>query len=166
MRALLIAVTIFAAYILASIFKNKGIPQSISYTYYVWKESRVGWLFTAFMAITGSLLWFAWQPLCTDNDMCLAFLSCAAMWFVGGACAYLQTLTKTVHYTSAAIWAGSAIAWNIVVGNVDALLYGIAAGFVGFAVNAAIAKKAANKIFWAEIACVAAILIGVGKCYL
>ena len=104
---LYIILLILITYIVASIHKYKGIPISLSDTYFLWKK----WFFPFVMWLTGLVLLPYWLDFTTDSNWeFLPFISCIGIICVGAApnirtdkqeyrihmiCAYLAALAAT-----------------------------------------------------------------------
>ncbi|MCQ2975288.1 MAG: hypothetical protein MJ211_10840 [Bacteroidales bacterium] len=146
------AVLLFCSYIFATIYKF-GIPKSISDTYYLWRGEKndvnpgKGLFFTIMMVGCGFLMIFPWLSHSPENIQFLPFISCGGMIFVGCACAFKQTLTNTVHFTSAGIWASSALVWLIMTSSWRIIGVGILLAIIGY-----LADHRNHLTFWLEIA--------------
>lgn len=119
----LISLAIFLSYNIAalSIF---GIPSSLSNTYYLYeaKKKHLGMIFPAMMASMAFTLLPAWLELgevvssWSSYLNPLAFFTCAAILFVGGAPAFRSNkLEGLVHEVSAKVAAAAALVWCLVV---------------------------------------------------
>ena len=153
------AVAIIVSYLAYTIFAFNKVPKSISDTYYQWADRGAKYLFTAVMWLTGLLLLPYWLSVSEPILQCLPFLSVSGMLFVGGACAFQETLTKGVHYTSAAVWASFALLYMVLTQSWAALIAGIV-----FGVAALVLDKNRHKhyTFWLECSCVLAMIICIG----
>lgn len=148
------AVLLFIVYIVTTCMTFDCIPKSISDTYYLWSDGmQFKTMFTMFMWTDAMLLIIPWITMSPDNLRSLVFLSCGAMMFVGAAAKFKEDLTDSVHYTSAGIWAGSALLWTVLMAITVDIVYirAIVAGLVLGAAGYAITKKSFT--FWAECAC-------------
>lgn len=157
MKALFfIPVVLIIAYLATTIAKF-GIPKSISDTHYLWKEKKYcRYLFTFIMWAVGLPIMIYWVEVSKPMLQCLPFLSISGMLFVGGACAFKETLTKEVHYCSAAVWAAFALLYFILTQSWEAILAGAIFGVVGLSLN-----NIKNHIFWAECACIVMMIVGI-----
>lgn len=119
----LISLAIFLSYNIAalSIF---GVPSSLSNTYYLYeaKKKHLGLVFPAMMTSMAFTLLPAWVELgkivssWSSYLNLLAFFTCAAILFVGGAPAFRSNkMEGTVHELSAKIAAACALIWCFVV---------------------------------------------------
>lgn len=91
-----------------------GIPESLSNTYYLWKEKNgKGYLFCLMMYAVVALMMPAWITLSEGSDFqFLAFLAPAAIAFVATAPAFKSDdLENKVHSISAVIAAACSLAW-------------------------------------------------------
>ena len=91
-----------------------GIPESLSNTYYLWKEHNgKGYLFCLMMYAVVALMMPAWISMSEGSDFqFLAFLAPAAITFVGTAPRFKDTeLENKVHSISAVIAAACSLAW-------------------------------------------------------
>lgn len=149
----LAAAALFAAYIAITCRVFRQVPKSISETYYLWSGISRPLMFTSFMWAESLMLVMPWIECSEPETQCLAFLSCAAMGFVGAACQFKQELTSTVHYTSAAVWALSAVAWCLLNDAPAAIAVGAAVGIGGFAITRR------SFTFWAECACAVMMIV-------
>lgn len=115
--SIIIATVIYVAYN-AIALANFGIPQSLSMTYYLWKEKcNKGWLFCLMMYAVVAFMMPAWISMSEGSDFqFLAFLAPAAIAFVGTAPAFLSGgLENSVHMWSAVLAAICSLAWVILV---------------------------------------------------
>ena len=151
-----IAVAEIIAYLALTIFRFKKIPKSISDTYYQWTQVGNRFLFTFVMWTVGLPILIYWLSVSRTNLQWCAFLSISGMLFVGGACAFKETLTKAVHFTSAGIWAFFAVLYFVQVGDWIALTCG---GAVFFLVALILDNR--HFTFWAECACIVAMIGGI-----
>ncbi len=111
--SIIIATTIFVAYNAVSL-ANFGIPESLSNTYYLWKEKNgKGWLFCLMMYLVVALMMPAWISLSEgSNFQFLAFLAPASIAFVGTAPRFKDSqLENKVHTISAIIAAACSLLW-------------------------------------------------------
>ena len=95
-----------------------GEPESLSNTYYLWKERNgKGWLFCLMMYLVVALMMPAWISMSEGSDFqFLAFLAPAAIAFVGTAPAFLGSdLENRVHSVSAVVAAVCSLAWVVLV---------------------------------------------------
>lgn len=111
--SIIVATAIYVAYnaICLVLF---GIPESLSNTYYLYKEKRnKGWLFPLMMYAVVALMMPAWITMSEGSDFqFLAFLAPAAIAFVGTAPAFKSDdLENKVHSISAVIAAACSLAW-------------------------------------------------------
>ena len=150
-------VILILAYLALTCIEFREIPKSISNTHYMWKELGYKNLFTFVMWATGFPILIYWISITDRCYQFLPFVSIAAMCFVGGACAFKETLTDVVHYASAAIWAAAAVLYFILLGEWECLLIGTWIAAMGFAFDGG-----KNFTFWAEMACVLAMILGIG----
>lgn len=149
------AVALIVSYLAATIF-TFGVPKSISDTHYLWKSKGRDYLFTFVMWFTGIPVLIYWISVSPEKFQFIPFLSISGMCFVGAACAFKEHLTAAVHYTSAGVWAFFATLYFILVHDWIA----ISAGVVTFILMALfIGRK--HFTFWAEIACVITMIIGI-----
>lgn len=91
-----------------------SIPESLSNTYYLWKERcNKGWLFPLMMYIVVALMMPAWITLSEGSDFqFLAFLAPASIAFVGTAPRFKDSqLESRVHTVSAIIAAACSLLW-------------------------------------------------------
>jgi hypothetical protein len=91
-----------------------SIPESLSNTYYLWKEKNgKGWLFCLMMYLVVALMMPAWISLSEgSNFQFLAFLAPASIMFVGTAPRFKDgDLENKVHTISAIIAAACSLAW-------------------------------------------------------
>ena len=114
---IIIATFIYVAYnaIAAAIF---GVPESLSNTYYLYKEKyNKGWLFCLMMYLVVALMMPAWITLSEgSNFQFLAFLAPAAIMFVGTAPRFKDfKLENKVHTYSAIIAAVCSLLWVMLV---------------------------------------------------
>ena len=115
--SIIVATCIYVAYnaICLALF---GIPESLSNTYYLWKErSNKGWLFPLMMYAVVALMMPAWITMSEGSDFqFLAFLAPAAIAFVGTAPAFKSDdLENVVHTTAAIVAAICSLAWVAVI---------------------------------------------------
>jgi hypothetical protein len=149
------AVALIVSYLATTIF-TFGVPKSISDTHYLWKSKGWSYLFTFVMWFTGVPVLIYWVYVSPEKLQFIPFLSISGMCFVGAACAFKEHLTAAVHYTSAGVWASFAVLYFILVHDWIA----ISAGVVTFILMALfIGRK--HFTFWAEIACVITMIIGI-----
>ena len=152
-----VAVILIMTYLIYTIYRFKTIPISISNTYYMWKKLNMEWLFTFTMWLTAISIVAYWVSASTCyNCQFLAFTSIAGMVFVGGAAMFKEELTETVHYVSAGLWAASALIFFLVNKMYYPVIIGALMGLFGFVCN-----KFKNYTFWAEMACVFMMIIGI-----
>lgn len=151
------SVILILGYLLTTCSVFDQVPKSISNTHYMWKEKGFDYLFTFVMWATGIPILIYWLGITPKCYQFLPFLSIAAMCFVGAACAFKETLTSTVHYTSAGIWASAAVLYFILMGEWGGLIAGALLALLGL-----ISDRFRHFTFWAEIACVIAMIIGIG----
>lgn len=133
-----------------------GIPKSISDTHYLWKSKGRDYLFTFVMWGVGIPILIYWISVSPENLQFIPFLSISGMCFVGAACAFKETLTSTVHYASAGVWAFFAVLYFVLVHDWVALTVGVAS-FVLLALF--IGRK--HFTFWAEVACILTMIVGI-----
>lgn len=115
--SIIVATCIYVAYNAISL-ALLGIPESLSNTYYLYKEKyNKGWLFPLMMYIVVALMMPAWITLSEDSDFqFLAFLAPAAIAFVGTAPAFKSNdLENVVHTTAAIVAAICSLAWVAVI---------------------------------------------------
>lgn len=115
--SIIVATCIYVAYnaICSALF---GIPESLSNTYYLYKEKRnKGWLFPLMMYAVVALMMPAWITLSEGSDFqFLAFLAPVAIAFVGTAPAFKSNdLENVVHTTAAIVAAICSLAWVAVI---------------------------------------------------
>lgn len=111
--SIIIATVIFVAYDAVAIVLF-GIPESLSNTYYLWKErNEKGWLFCLMMYAVVALMMPAWISLSEgSNFQFLAFLAPASIAFVGTAPRFKDSqLESRVHTVSAIIAAVCSLLW-------------------------------------------------------
>ena len=95
-----------------------GVPESLSNTYYLWKEKNgKGWLFPLMMYAVVALMMPAWITMSEgSNFQFLAFLAPASLMFVATAPHYLASpLENKVHTIAAYIAAACSLLWVVLV---------------------------------------------------
>lgn len=115
--SIIVATIIYVAYNAISLALF-GIPESLSNTYYLYKEkSNKGWLFSLMMYTVVALMMPAWITLSEGSDFQFhAFLAPAAIAFVGTAPAFKSDdLENVVHTTAAIVAAICSLAWVVVI---------------------------------------------------
>lgn len=115
--SIIVATCIYVAYNAISLALF-GIPESLSNTYYLYKEkSNKGWLFPLMMYAVVALMMPAWITLSEGSDFqFLAFLAPSAIAFVGTAPAFKSDdLENVVHSTAAIVAAICSLAWVAVI---------------------------------------------------
>lgn len=152
-----IPVALIIGYIVTTCLVFDQVPKSISNTHYMWKEKGLKYLFTFVMWATGLPIMIYWINISPQCYQFLPFVSIAAMCFVGAACAFKETLTSTVHYASAGVWASAAVLYFVLIGEWGSLIAGALFALLGL-----ISDRFRHFTFWAEIACVLAMIIGIG----
>ena len=152
-----IPVGLILTYLVVTCLVFKTIPISISNTYYMWSEKGVRMLFTFVMWAVGVPILIYWIQISPQVYQFLPFLSISGMLFVGAACAFKETLTKEVHFTSAGVWASTALLYFILRGSYESIVVGATIGILGLILN-----KFTNFTFWAEVACVVMMIFGIG----
>ncbi len=115
--SIIVATCIYVAYN-AICLAYFGVPESLSNTYYLWKEKNgKGWLFPLMMYIVVALMMPAWISMSEgSNFQFLAFLAPSAIAFVATAPAFKSDdLENVVHTTAAIVAAICSLAWVAVI---------------------------------------------------
>lgn len=142
----LISLALLSAYVVYAVSVIKGVPWSVSDTYYqLAKRNRPKWLFQLAMIVPAMLLLPTWLEHSPEEYQFLAFLSCAGLMFVGAAPCFKLELEGKVHYVATAVCGTSAVTWVCLMGMwyVPAVL---------FAVAVCLMAKYRRWMFWLEIA--------------
>ena len=111
--SIIVATAIYVAYNAFSL-AIFGVPESLSNTYYLYKEKwNKGWLFCLMMYLVVALMMPAWITLSEgSNFQFLAFLAPASIAFVGTAPRFKDgDLENKVHTVSAIIAAACSLLW-------------------------------------------------------
>lgn len=109
------------AYIVYSMTVAKGVPESLSATYYI--LGNRGWIFQAVMIGVGTMLLPVWLELSEIHRQWAVFLACGGLAFVGSAPAFRLELQGVVHYSSAVVCCISAVVWQMASGLWDVTMY-------------------------------------------
>lgn len=103
------------AYLCISIWVSRGIPVSISSTYYL--LGNKGWLFQLFLSITACSLYATWINVVYDDLQFIPFISCAMLLFVALAPRTKYQLEGKVHNVCAIVCAVLAVIWQLIEGD-------------------------------------------------
>ena len=115
--SIIVATCIYVAYNVVSLALF-GIPESLSNTYYLWKERNgKGYLFCLMMYAVVAFMMPAWITMSEGSDFqFLAFLAPSAIAFVATAPAFKSDdLENVVHTTAAVVAAICSLAWVAVI---------------------------------------------------
>lgn len=149
--SIIIATVIFFAYNAVAI-AFFSIPESLSNTYYLYKEKyNKGWLFCLMMYAVVALMMPAWISLSEgSNFQFLSFLAPAAIMFVGTAPRFKDfKLENKVHSYSAIIAAICSILWVIIVTPYWCIIIGWLVCTIGMAYITKTYKTC--YIYWLEL---------------
>ena len=108
--ALLILTIIYNIY---AIYLNKGIPESISDTAYIFDKKRYYFSIYCVLLVTGLLP--IWLGVSIVNLQCLVFICCVGILFAGITPFFKDkgTVDKPIHYSSGIIVALAYLLWLI-----------------------------------------------------
>jgi hypothetical protein len=135
---LYISISVFVLY-LSAITLYRGIPDSISESYYVIGEDKLeSSLFTWFCWIVAMFLLPYWME---HDGGILAFVACTGLGFVGAAPLF-KSHQKTIHFAAAIVCFLSAYAWLLI--NSTTIF------FISLAVLV-IASFFKKRMFWWEV---------------
>lgn len=150
----IISALLIATYTVAVCIKCKGIPYSISETYY--KIEHKTW-FGVTMILTAGLLMPAILQKTPDSYQFTAFLACAGMIMTGIAPNFREGIEKKIHTSGAVlclvfsqVWVGLICPWMLLVW-VLYLVYtaiGIKRNWNGYFIGSFLSTK---PMFWVEI---------------
>lgn len=140
---LIVSIILFVSYIGYAIGKN-GVPASISDTYY--QFGKKGWLFTVFCLAESSLLIASFIEASREEYQFLAFISSAALAFVGAAPLFKEDFNRNIHYTSAGICALASLTWQMLMGMWYVPLITFLGGVIVLA-----CLKFKKPVFWMEM---------------
>lgn len=150
----LLSLLITVAY-LAYTRKLFGRPWSISDTRNLLEEKKkgLGHLFTVWTYSAGLPLMIAWLDISKGQSFqFLVFFACGSLMLLGTAAEFKKSMTREVHYISAAICVLSAITWLALTGFWLIPL-------ISFAICLPLAYKDGKWIYWIEIAALIATYI-------
>ena len=163
MTLLIISFLVMAAYTAAVCVKQKGVPYSISATFY--KLQHPYWFMAAMWATAGLLMPAALETSKSGTEF-LAFLACAGMIFVGAAPNFREELEGKVHMLGAVVCVVASQLW--VAFNCWWVLIPVWLAFIVYTVIG-MSKRVSDSIwqdfvstkpmFWCEIAALAATYI-------
>lgn len=105
---ILLSFSVIASYTLAVCVKQKGIPYSISATFY---KLAHPWLFAGAMYGTAALLMPAALELSKPGAEWLAFLACTGMFMIGSAPDFKDRWEGRVHDTGALLCIAGSQGW-------------------------------------------------------
>ncbi len=170
MTLVIISLLVIASYTAAVCIKQKGIPYSISATFYKLKHS---YWFMAAMWSTAGLLMPAVLDISKPGTEFLAFLACAGMIFVGAAPNFKEEMEGKVHMSGAVIcvvasklWVGCTSIWWVLIpvwiGFAGYILYGLFKHSDFFRGNIYFIQS--KPMFWCEVGALATTYITVGFC--
>ena len=115
------SILVTASFLIYSVKKSKGIPESLSATYYTLGSE--GWMFQMVTGVLGLVLLPVWVEVSEPEHQWMAFLSCSGLLFVSSAPSFRIPLQGLVHYSSAIICCVCAIFWQIASGLWDVLFW-------------------------------------------
>ena len=150
----IISALLIATYTAAVCIKCKGIPYSISETYY--KISHKAW-FGVTMILTACLLMPAILEVTPDSYQFTAFLACAGMVMTGIAPNFREGIDRKIHTTGAVlclvfsqVWVGLTLPWMLLlwVGYLVYTAIGIKRNWNGYFIGSFLSTK---PMFWVEI---------------
>lgn len=117
---IILCAAILLTYLCYTVWVGRGIPQSLSQTYYV--LGNRGWLFQLVMSVTGIGLYYPWSAVTPDELLCLPFIACGGLLFVATAPQFKIRLEGPVHYISAVVCGLAAALWLWLTGNEDTFI--------------------------------------------
>ena len=144
---LIVSVVVFVAYIVAILFLNKGIPPSISESFYILdnKKKNLGYLFTLWcFGIGVSVMAVIFEVTEGEWFQFLGLFCGGGLGFVGAAPLF-KAHEKTIHFVGATVCAVSAFLIMVLLGY---WLIPVMAMVTAFAIYA----RNGNLTFWGEIA--------------
>lgn len=109
-------------YIAYSVWVAKGIPASLSETYYM--LGCKAWIFQVVMMMNGLGLLPLWINQSEDNLRWLVFLACAGLCFVATAPMFKEKMQGIIHYSCAAVSGLSSVIWVLAMGYYPIFLIG------------------------------------------
>ncbi|WP_455996378.1 glycosyl transferase [Phocaeicola barnesiae] len=154
----ILSALIIAAYTVAVCIKCKGIPYSISETYY--KISHKFW-FGVTMVLTACLLMPAILEITPNSYQFMAFLACLGMIMTGIAPNFREGIERKIHTTGAVlclvfsqVWVGLTCPWMLLVwvGYLAYTAIGLWRNWTGYFISSFLATK---PMFWVEITALA-----------
>ena len=150
----ILSALIISTYTAAVSVKGKGVPYSISETYY--KIEHKTWFGTT-MVLTACLLMPAILEVTPDSYQFTAFLACAGMIATGIAPNFREGIEKRVHTTGAVlcllfsqVWVALICPWMLLVwvGYLAYTAIGIKRNWTGYFIGSFLSTK---PMFWVEI---------------
>lgn len=107
-----LSLIVFTLGLCGIMFVYRGIPQSVSDSYYLLpKKIRIP-VFYGWILLVAVPLMISWLEVSDGQSLqFLVFLACAGLCFVGAAGDYKQSLTKEVHVGGALVCVISSILW-------------------------------------------------------
>lgn len=158
----IISALLIAAYTVAVCIKCKGIPYSISETYY--KISHKAW-FGVTMILTACLLMPAILEITPDSYQFTAFLACVGLIMVGVAPNFREGIDRKIHTTGAVlclvfsqVWVGLTLPWMLLLwaGYLVYTAIGLKSNWNGYFTSTFLSTK---PMFWVEITALVAIYV-------
>lgn len=140
-------------YLCYSVWVAKGVPESISATYYLLKGK--GFLFQLTMFVVAATLFFPWIEATEECYEFLPFLSCGSLLFVAIAPQFKLRLEGMVHYSFAIVCGVSSALWMFLRGCGDTFLFCFICALV------AILFRPKQYMFWLECGIVSALLLSI-----
>ena len=119
--ALIVSSFVAVFYIVYSMVAAKGVPESVSATYYI--LGKDGWIFQLVMFGIAAMILPVWLEVTVPWRQWTAFVTCASMAFVAGAPSFRMELQGDVHYSAAIICCISSVTWQILEGLWDVTLW-------------------------------------------
>lgn len=114
---LAVSLLIALALVVISITGSRGIPDSVSESYYSLGEK--GWQVQVLLFAVAVTLYPVWVSVSEPNLSWLVFLACSGITFIVVAPKFKQSMEGKVHYTFAAVCCLSSLFWQIYSGLWD-----------------------------------------------
>ena len=161
---IILSILVIAAYTAAVCIKQKGVPASISATFY--RLEHKYW-FMATMWLTAGLLMPAILEVSKPNTEFLAFIALVGMFLVGAAPNFKEETEGKVHTSGAIlcivgsqIWVACNLAWCLFVWAAY-LIYTAVHMLAGYKTDSVVTDFLNTKpMFWVEVAALLATYIG------